>query len=195
MSRELSCLVSVRVDFNFCDPCYVLKLASSYARDSTDYILAAALSNNQIKVFHQSSVDLRAGCALQGHSDRVTDLSLPIYHSPWMVLSSSEDKTIKLWDTRSRQLAEEYVYRCCSCRRRLESCLNHSSNCDCRCNRSVHSFTGKADTADSYVLQESCTLVPAPTILLPEDLMERSGSGTGGNNKSCSASMTHTWTW
>lgn len=110
MSRSLSCLISVRVDFNFSDPCYVLQLASNYKPAHTDCVLAAALSNNQIKVFNNSSADLQNVCSLQGHSDRVTDVSVPLLHSPWLVLSSSEDKTIKLWDTRGIQVAEE-----CAC--------------------------------------------------------------------------------
>lgn len=72
-------------------------------------MLAAALSNNQIKILNHSLTDIQPICSLQGHSDRVTDVSLPIAHSPWLVLSSSEDQRVKLWDTRSSQAAEQYV--------------------------------------------------------------------------------------
>lgn len=109
MSRPLSCLLSVRVDFNFSDPCYVLQLASSFHSDRRECVLAAALSNNHIKVINHSLADLQTLCTLQGHSDRVTDVSIPIAHSPWLVLSSSEDKQIKLWDTRTSQVAEKCV--------------------------------------------------------------------------------------
>lgn len=110
MSKPLSCLLSVRVDFNFSDPCYVLQLASSYKPDQTECVLAAALSNNQIKILSHNAVDLQSVCSLQGHSDRVTDISVPNATSPWLVLSASEDKTIKLWDTRCSKVAEECAY-------------------------------------------------------------------------------------
>eukprot|EP00892_Ulva_mutabilis_P009946 jgi/Ulvmu1/7323/UM035_0112.1 len=109
MGRPVSCLLSLRVDFNFSDPCYILQLASSFRHDHKDCLVAAALSNNHIKIINHGLADLQTLCTLEGHSDRITDVSLPIAHSPWLVLSSSEDKLIKLWDTRTSQAAEQYT--------------------------------------------------------------------------------------
>jgi WD40 repeat protein len=109
MVKGLDNLLSVRVDFNFADPCYVLQLAAAQ-HGAADATLAAALSNNVIKLYHHHVADLQQISSLEGHSDRITDVHVPL-HTPSIVLSSSDDGTVRVWDSRSASEAE----RCALC--------------------------------------------------------------------------------
>lgn len=105
MVKGLDNILSVRVDFNFADPCYVLQLAA--AQHAADVgTVAAALSNDVIKLYHHHVADLQPISSLQGHSDRITDVHLPL---PSLVLSSSDDGTVRVWDSRSGTEAEKYA--------------------------------------------------------------------------------------
>jgi WD40 repeat protein len=102
MVKDLSSLVSLRVDFNFSDPCYVLKLASNYGYSECagGPVVVAALSNHAIKVFDHATADIRHSMELIGHTDRITDVCIPEGLGPSRVVSSSDDSTVRCWDTR-----------------------------------------------------------------------------------------------
>ena len=68
------------------DPCYVLGLAQS----ADGVYLAASLSTHAVKVWHRGDGTLGACVDLTGHGGPVTDVSFPLPHEPWAVLSSSE---------------------------------------------------------------------------------------------------------
>jgi WD40 repeat protein len=108
MSKHLENILSVRVDFNFADPCYVLKLASGQ-HSTVERNVAAALSNNVIKLYRHHVADLQQVGALEGHSDRITDVSIPLQQAPCLVLSSSDDGTVRLWDSRTNYSTETYA--------------------------------------------------------------------------------------
>lgn len=109
MVKGLDNILSVRVDFNFSDPCYVLQLAAAQ-HGAADATVAAALSNNVIKLYHHHVADLQQISSLEGHSDRITDVHIPLQQAPSVVLSSSDDGTVRVWDSRSATEAEKYVY-------------------------------------------------------------------------------------
>jgi WD40 repeat protein len=104
MTKALSSLATIRVDFNFSDPCYVLKLAASPASgcsgDGTQPVVAA-LSNNVLKAYNYGLGDLRHVVDLCGHTDRINDISLAIGATPDVVVSCSDDSTARCWDVRS----------------------------------------------------------------------------------------------
>lgn len=108
MVKGLDNILSVRVDFNFADPCYVLQLATAQ-HGGADATVAAALSNNVIKVYNHHVADLQQISSLEGHSDRITDVNVPLQQAPSNVLSSSDDGTVRLWDCRSATDVEKYV--------------------------------------------------------------------------------------
>ena len=85
------------------DPCYVMGLAQS----ADGVYLAASLSTHAIKVWHRGDGTLGACVDLTGHGGPVTDVSFPLPHEPWAVLSSSEDGTTRLWDCRASGKAQE----------------------------------------------------------------------------------------
>lgn len=111
MTKELSSIVSLRVDFNFSDPCYVLQLASSSSREESDAstTIAAALSNHAIKLFSCAPDDMKHVSDLCGHTNRITDLSFAEPTASRLAVSSSEDGTVRCWDTRTLQECERYV--------------------------------------------------------------------------------------
>ena len=69
--------------------------------------LAASLSTHAIKVWHRGDGTLGACVDLTGHGGPVTDVSFPLPHEPWAILSSSEDGTTRLWDCRASGKAQE----------------------------------------------------------------------------------------
>ena len=85
------------------DPCYVLGLAQS----ADGVYLAASLSTHAVKVWHRGDGTLGACVDLTGHGGPVTDVSFPLPHEPWAILSSSEDGTTRLWDCRASGKAQE----------------------------------------------------------------------------------------
>lgn len=85
------------------DPCYVMGLAQS----ADGVYLAASLSTHAIKVWHRGDGTLGACVDLTGHGGPVTDVSFPLPHEPWAILSSSEDGTTRLWDCRASGKAQE----------------------------------------------------------------------------------------
>ena len=99
-------LTSLRVDFDFSNPCYVLKLASNASYKTSTPLLAAALSNNVIKVYQHSSADLKHVVDLNGHTGVITDVSIPLPLSPNLIVSSSLDGTVRCWDGNSPDCCE-----------------------------------------------------------------------------------------
>ncbi len=66
--------------------------------------VAAALSNHQVKVYDRRTLEPTSTSALAGHSAALTSLC----HSPdhaSLLASSSEDKTVRLWDVRAKGAA------------------------------------------------------------------------------------------
>ena len=89
------------------DPCYVMALAPS----SDGKYLAATLSTHVVKVYQRGEAD-RAGSVgalleLTGHGAKVTDVTFPLPSEPHLVLSSSEDGTVRLWDCRAAEGSRE----------------------------------------------------------------------------------------
>lgn len=95
-------LASLRVDFDFENPCYVLQLAShgDPSEAAGTHMVAAALSNNSIKVYKQALADFQHVCNLQGHTGTISDVCMPLARSPDTVVSSSVDGTVRCWDAR-----------------------------------------------------------------------------------------------
>jgi len=91
------------------DPCYVMGLAQS----ADGAYLAASLSTHVVKVYQRGDKGaLGALLDLTGHGGPITDVSFPLPHEPWAVLSSSEDGTTRLWDCRASGKAHEaQIYR------------------------------------------------------------------------------------
>jgi hypothetical protein len=91
------------------DPCYVMGLAQS----ADGAYLAASLSTHVVKVYSRGEKGaLNALLDLTGHAGAITDVSFPLPHEPWAVLSSSEDGTTRLWDCRASgkaRQAQQYV--------------------------------------------------------------------------------------
>ena len=111
--KGLDNVLSVRVDFNFADPCYVLRLAAA-PHGPRAATVVAALSNNAIKLYHHHVADLQPVSTLDGHSDRITDVHVSS-QQPCAVLSSSEDGTVRVWDARSATEVEKcglYFFHC-----------------------------------------------------------------------------------
>lgn len=109
MVKDLSSILSLRVDFNFSDPCYVLKLASNYGYSGEcagGPVVVAALSNHAIKVFDHTTADIRHSMDLVGHTDRITDVCIPEGLGTSRVVSSSDDCTVRCWDTRLSKACE-----------------------------------------------------------------------------------------
>ena len=112
MAKELTSLVSLRVDFNFTNPCFVLKLASNHSQEADSGgggIAVAALSNHAIKVFSNTPTDLRHVADLTGHADRINDVSMPLGPGSSIVVSSSDDSTVRCWDCRAPGACERSV--------------------------------------------------------------------------------------
>ena len=91
------------------DPCDVMGLAQS----ADGAYLAASLSTHVVKVYSRGEKGaLNALLDLTGHAGAITDVSFPLPHEPWAVLSSSEDGTTRLWDCRASgkaRQAQQYV--------------------------------------------------------------------------------------
>ena len=106
MSANVTPLASVRVDFNFNDPCYVLRLAACDCARAGDAAVVAALSNHALKLFAWQAGDLRHAADMTGHSGRITDLYVPSDEAGALAVSSSEDCTVRCWDLRSHAESE-----------------------------------------------------------------------------------------
>jgi WD40 repeat protein len=102
MTKSLTSLATIRVDFNFSDPCYVLKLAAfpgtRFTGDCTQPVLAA-LSNNVLKSYSYGLGDLRHVVDLCGHTDRINDIA--IASTSDIAVSCSDDSTVRCWDLKS----------------------------------------------------------------------------------------------
>lgn len=96
-------LGTVNTDFNQSDQCYVLQLASN----PTSSHVAAALSNKHIKLFSLRECSLQFTGTLDGHTSMITDIETSIPEDPYIVFSSSHDKTVKAWDLRAPQRPTE----------------------------------------------------------------------------------------
>jgi WD40 repeat protein len=102
MRNTLAAVISARVDFDFSDPCYVTNLCSNWsAQGGGSCSVAAALSNNVLKVYRHDAGDLQHTGDLSGHTDRITDVYMPEQPATEAVVSSSDDGSVRLWDIRS----------------------------------------------------------------------------------------------
>lgn len=100
---SLTAVNVVRTDFDSGDQCYVFSVAASPDLSS----VAASLSNNTIKLYSIGKAGaLSFVGGFSGHTDVVTSLSYALADTPHAVYSSSEDGTVRGWDTRSGQQAE-----------------------------------------------------------------------------------------
>ena len=78
------------------------------ARSGDGEYLAATLSTHVVKVYRRGEGGaLGALLELTGHGGAVTDVTFPLPHEPWGVLSSSADGTTRLWDCRAPESARE----------------------------------------------------------------------------------------
>lgn len=106
MIANVTPLASVRVDFNFSDPCYVLQLVASDPARGGDAAVVAALSNHALKLFACGAGDLRHVADMTGHNGRITDVCMPRGAPSELAISSSEDGTVRCWDLRSQAECE-----------------------------------------------------------------------------------------
>lgn len=73
-------------------------------RNSDGSTVAAALSSREIKLYTRSDSTLPFKGNLDGHSGAITQLAFA-HSDPWALFSSSQDGTVKGWDTRTMKEA------------------------------------------------------------------------------------------
>lgn len=103
-SQTACCTSMARVDFDFDDPCYVFHAI----RSPDGSHVAASLSNGNIKIFGCATGALVAAGDMTGaHAGTISAIAFPLPDSPFALYSCSRDGTVKGWDLRSRQQAEQ----------------------------------------------------------------------------------------
>lgn len=112
---QFSLLSSISTDYDKTDQCYVLHLAHCAATGS----VAAALSNQQIKLYALKNGGLQYAGDLPGHTGRITSAQCPLADEPHMLQTSSADGTVREWDLRIGQAVRVYTagnqeIACCS---------------------------------------------------------------------------------
>ena len=101
----LNAVSVLRTDFDSGDQCYVFDVAAS----TNLGIVAAALSNNTVKLYNtRESGGFTYMGELKGHTDVISEISFAGDDNPHALYSSSEDGSVRGWDSRSGQQAERY---------------------------------------------------------------------------------------
>ena len=96
----------VKTDFETHDQCYVFDLTAS----GDSQVVAAALSSHAIKLYNtQGSGGLTYVGDLTGHAGVVSEISFAGEDNPHGLYSSSEDGTVKGWDSRTGQEVQRYT--------------------------------------------------------------------------------------
>ena len=134
---SLNAVNVLRTDFDTGDQCYVFHVAASMHTGT----VAAALSNHTVKLYNaRDSGGFTYLGELKGHADVVSEIAFAGDDEPHALYSSSEDGSIRGWDSRTGQQAQ----RCSQAWFQLAStnCSTHpKSNSNLCC--SFASGTGK----------------------------------------------------
>lgn len=102
---SLNAVNVLKTDFNSGDRCYVFHVTASTHAGT----VAAALSNHSIKLYNsRDSGRFTYLGELNGHTDAVSEIAFAGEDNPHALYSSSEDGTIRAWDSRSGQQAQWY---------------------------------------------------------------------------------------
>ena len=100
----------LKTDFDSGDQCYVFNVAAS----TTTGIVAAALSNHTVKLYNaRDSGGFTYLGELKGHTDVISEISFARDDNPHALYSSSEDGSVRGWDSRTGQQAERYRSLAC----------------------------------------------------------------------------------
>ena len=100
----------LKTDFDSGDQCYVFDVAAS----TTTGIVAAALSNHTVKLYNaRDSGGFKYLGELKGHTDVISEISFARDDNPHALYSSSEDGSVRGWDSRTGQQAERYRSLAC----------------------------------------------------------------------------------
>jgi len=99
-------LSTINIDYDQKDQCYVLHLAHSPAAGT---VVAAALSNRQIKLFDLQDGGLHFTGNLSGHTGTITSAQCPLEDDPHLLQTTSADGTIREWDLRTGQEARVFT--------------------------------------------------------------------------------------
>lgn len=103
---SLNAVSVVKTDFDTHDPCYVFNVAAS----GDCQIVAASLSNQAIKLYNaKGSGGLAYLGELTGHTEVISEISFAGEDNPHGLYSSSEDGTVKGWDSRTGQQVQRYT--------------------------------------------------------------------------------------
>lgn len=95
----------LKTDFDSGDQCYVFDVAASV----TTGIVAAALSNHTVKLYNaRDSGGFTYLGELKGHTDVISEIAFAGEDNPHALYSSSEDGSVRGWDSRTGQQAERY---------------------------------------------------------------------------------------
>lgn len=95
----------LRTDFDTGDQCYVFDVAAS----THDGTVAAALSNHSVKLYStRDSGGFTYLGELKGHTDVLSEIAFAGHDNPHALYSSSEDGSIRGWDSRTGQQAQRF---------------------------------------------------------------------------------------
>lgn len=103
---SLNAVNVLRTDFDTGDQCYVFHVAASTHSGT----VAAALSNHTVKLYNSGNSDGFTYLGeLKGHTDVVSEIAFAGYDNPHALYSSSEDGSIRGWDSRTGQQAQRFT--------------------------------------------------------------------------------------
>ena len=106
---KLNAVNVLRTDFDTGDQCYVFHVAASTHSGT----VAAALSNHAVKLYTtRDSGGFSYLGELKGHTDLVSEIAFAGGDNPHAVYSSSEDGTIRGWDSRTGKQAQRFSPMC-----------------------------------------------------------------------------------
>ncbi|KAL3157293.1 hypothetical protein ABBQ38_001524 [Trebouxia sp. C0009 RCD-2024] len=96
----------LKTDFDSGDQCYVFDVAASM----TVGIVAAALSNHTVKLYNaRDSGGFTYLGELKGHTDVISEIAFAGDDNPHALYSSSEEGSVRGWDSRTGQQAESFA--------------------------------------------------------------------------------------
>ncbi|KAG7672988.1 hypothetical protein Ndes2526B_g08485 [Nannochloris sp. 'desiccata'] len=101
---NFSLLSTISTDYDQKDQCYVLHLAHSPATG----MVAAALSNRQIKLFNLNDGGLQFTGSISGHTGTITSAQCPLEDEPYLLQTTSADGSVREWDLRTGQAARVF---------------------------------------------------------------------------------------
>lgn len=143
----------LKTDFDSGDQCYVFDVAASM----TVGIVAAALSNHTVKLYNaRDSGGFTYLGELKGHTDVISEIAFAGDDNPHALYSSSEEGSVRGWDSRTGQQAERYkplLFAQCNSRQFPEHLLQF-----CSWNRQTLQFQPHAKLPGCWLRRRSILL-------------------------------------